>query len=220
MTASPYFLRAMKPDLAISLLHLCRHATLATQSRQYPGYPYASAVQFICDEHHRPVFVASALAEHSKNLLADPRCSLSLLDPGGDAAQSAARLTMLGDVEHFDASDALRRRLLRYLPEAEEWLALDFMFFRLLPKRQRLIAGMGRMGWIEESAWAALPALGLEEEQALLDEAKTALPASVRLLGCDCFGADLLDDGRYRRVDWPETARATGQLSEHLRNLA
>lgn len=209
----------MKPDLAISLLHQCRHATLATQSHAYPGYPYASAIQFFCDEHHRPVFVVSALAEHSKNLLADPRISLSLLAPDGDSAQSAARLTMLGDAERFDASDALRRRLLRYLPEAEEWLALDFMFFRLIPKRQRLIAGLGKMGWIEDSAWAALPALELDEEQALLDEAQAALPASIRLLGCDCFGADLLDNGRYRRADWEAASPATSQIRERLLRL-
>ncbi|MGC0153770.1 HugZ family protein [Chromobacterium vaccinii] len=210
----------MKPDLAIRLLHRCRHATLATQSRQYPGYPYASAIQFFCDERHHPVFVVSALAEHSKNLLANARVSLSLLEPGDDGAQSALRLTMLGDAERFDAPDVLRRRLLRYLPEAEAWLGLDFMFFRLIPKRQRLIAGLGSMGWIDESAWAALPALALDEEQALLDEAQAALPAAIRLLGCDCFGADLLDDGSYRRVDWEAEARAPAQIRERLLRLA
>ncbi|WP_434628100.1 HugZ family protein [Chromobacterium sp. CV08] len=210
----------MKPDLAVSLLHRCRHATLATQSRQYPGYPYASAVQFFCDERHRPVFVVSALAEHCKNLLADARVSLSLLAPGEDGAQSAPRLTMLGDAERFDASDALRRRLLRYLPEAEEWLALDFMFFRLIPKRQRLIAGLGSMAWIEDGAWTALPVLDPDTESALLDEVQAALPASIRLLGCDCFGADLLDRGRYRRADWEGVSSDPAQIRERLLRLA
>ncbi|WP_047248247.1 HugZ family protein [Chromobacterium subtsugae] len=209
----------MKPDLAIRLLHQCRHATLATQSRQYPGYPYASAIQFFCDERQRPVFVVSALAEHSKNLLADPRISLSLLSPDDDAAQSAARLTMLGDAERFDASDALRARLLRYQPEAEEWLALDFMFFRLRPMRTRLIAGLGSMGWVDGRAWNELPALSLEEERLLLEEAQAALPESIRALGCDCFGADLLWRGSYRRVDWDEALPEPARIRERLARL-
>ncbi|WP_199153696.1 HugZ family protein [Chromobacterium sp. ASV23] len=209
----------MKPDLAISLLHQCRHATLATQSQHDPGYPYASAIQYCCDEHHCPVFVASALAEHSKNLLADPRISLSLLAPGDDAAQSASRMTILGDAECFEAPDALRQRLLRYIPEAEEWLALDFMFFRLRPKRLRLIAGLGRMGWIDQSAWRVLPALVPDVESALLEEAQAALPASIRLLGCDYFGADLLEDGRYRRADWEAASPAPAQIRQRLLRL-
>ncbi|UTH73087.1 HugZ family protein [Chromobacterium sp. IIBBL 290-4] len=210
----------MKPDLAIRLLHQCRHATLATQSQQYPGYPYASAIQYICDERQRPIFVASALAEHSKNLQADPHISLSFLAPGDEAAQSAERMTILGEVERFDASASLRERLLRYIPEAEEWLALDFMFFRLQPKRLRLIAGLGKMGWIDEGAWMELPALALDRESALLEEAQPALPASIRLLGCDYFGADLLDKGHYRRADWEEAASDHAQIRECLLRLA
>ncbi|OHX14712.1 HugZ family protein [Chromobacterium sphagni] len=210
----------MKPNLAVSLLHQCQYATLATQSLKYPGYPYATTVQFFCDERQRPVFLASALAEHSKNLLADQRVSLSLLTPGQPAAQSATRLTILGDAERFEPEALLRRRLLRYLPEAEEWLALDFMFFRLPPARQRLIVGLGQMGWIDESAWSQLPALSLRDEQALLEQAQAGLPAAIRLLGCDCFGADYLQDGAYRRVDWSRPLQDRGELLNQLKRLS
>lgn len=209
----------MKPHLAISLLHQCRHAALATLSQPYPGYPYATAIQFCCDERHRPIFVASALAEHSKNLLADPRVSLSLLAPGDDAAQSAARMTILGDAERFEPSVGLRQRLLRYIPEVEDWLALDFTFFRLNPKRLRLIAGLGRMGWIDESAWDALSMLDTETEQSLLAAAQAALPATLQLLGCDCFGADVLDHGRYHRVDWDAERQDPASIRERLKTL-
>ncbi|AXE36813.1 HugZ family protein [Chromobacterium phragmitis] len=209
----------MKPDLAIRLLHQCRHAALATQSQPCPGYPYATAIQFVCDERHRPIFVASTLAEHSKNLLSDGRVSLSLLTPGADAAQSASRMTLLADAERIDAPDALRRRLLRYLPEAEDWLMLDFLFFRLHPKRARLIAGLGTMGWLDGNAWDSLPILNLDTEARLLRDAQSALPPSIRLLGCDGFGADWMEKGDYRRTDWSEPTTEAAALRERLLQL-
>jgi hypothetical protein len=47
--------------------------------------------------------------------------------------QAAARLTLLADAQRIEADDLLRQRFLRYQPQAEDLLQLDFMFFRLQP---------------------------------------------------------------------------------------
>ena len=49
--------------------------TLCTVSQHPPGYPYGSFVTFGLDDG-APVFLISALAEHTKNLEEDPRGSL------------------------------------------------------------------------------------------------------------------------------------------------
>ena len=188
----------------LSLLHVAHYGTLATHSTQLPGYPYATVVPYVLDEHHQPVLCISALAEHTKNILADPRVSLSVIQPGCEDVQDSARLTLVADAQRIEADKALRARYLRYLPKTEELLSLDFMFVRLRPKRIRYIGGVGRMGWVEEADWGALPVLPTELEQQFLKETGVQLNARVKLLGADCFGIDYEVRGERQRQCFPD----------------
>jgi len=192
----------MKLELApvVNLLHSALHSTLATQSQHMPGYPYATVVPNIVDEHHRPILLVSALAEHTKNLLADPRVSISLIEPVAANVQDGQRLTLVGDAEQFEASLELQARYLRYLPAAEQYLMLDFMFVRINPKRVRYIGGVGKMGWVESKAFDSLAFLPLAEEVALLQGGQAVAPKNITLLGIDHFGIDYLADGLSDRA--------------------
>lgn len=192
----------MKISLApvVSLLHGARHSTLATQSLAMPGYPYATVLPNVLDQGHRPVLLVSALAEHSKNILSDPRVSISLTEPRIDKVQEGARLTLVGDAERFDADALMRERYLRYEPEAEQYLQLDFMFFRILPRRLRYIGGVGKMGWLEASDLAALPSLSPADEAMLVELACTRVPQETQVLGVDPFGIDYLAKGSRGRA--------------------
>lgn len=193
----------MKLDLPpiINLLHRADYGTLATQSVGMPGYPYATVVPNILDAQHRPLLLVSALAEHTRNLLADPKVSLSVADPGNGNVQDGRRLTLVGDVEQMQADAALTARYLRYLPAAKDYLPLDFMFFRIAPRRVRYIGGVGRMGWVEGEALRAAPGLSLAEETTLLQAAQALAPGHVTLLGIDPFGIDYLADDLRRRFE-------------------
>lgn len=149
----------MKLELApvLELLHSVHASTLATQSLQMAGYPYATVVPNVLDEQHRPILLISALAEHTKNLVANPKVSISVTESGISNVQDGRRLTLVGDAEQFDASEGLKARYLRYQPAAEQYLMLDFMFFRILPKRLRYIGGVGRMGWVESEVLDLAP---------------------------------------------------------------
>jgi putative heme iron utilization protein len=187
----------MKLELApvFNLLHSAQASTVATQSLQMPGYPYATVVPNILDERHRPILLISALAEHTKNLLANPKVSISVTEAGITNVQDGQRLTLVGDAEQFKPSEALKLRYLRFLPAAEQYLMLDFIFFRIVPKRLRYIGGVGRMGWLESEVLDALPSLSLAEEATLLEEAQAIAPKNITLLGIDPFGIDYLADG-------------------------
>lgn len=207
-------------DPVIQLLHRAPYGTLATRSTALPGYPFATAVPNVLDESHQPLLLVSALAEHTKNLLADPRVGLAMIEPGASDVQAASRLSLIGDAERFTPGAELLARYQRYVPEAESYLQLDFMFFRIVPKRIRYIAGVGRMGWIEAAAWTALVALPLVDEAPLLDLAGQGLPDGIRVLGIDRYGIDFEKAGARQRQAFPGGPLADDALVEQARLFA
>jgi hypothetical protein len=205
---------------AVNLLHAVPSGALATLARDPAGYPFATVLPFVPDAAHRPLFLISALAEHTKNLLADPRASLLVADPAaaGDV-QSGARMTLVGDVLPVEAEAALIARYLRYQPEAEQYLALgDFRLFRLQPKRVRLIAGFGRMGWLEGEDWLAGAELPAELEQQALAKLQDSLPDDAALLGLDCYGLDLCRAGLRVRLPFAQPV-APDEVAAAARSL-
>jgi hypothetical protein len=61
------------------------------------GYPFGSVVDFACDGGGYPIFSLSPLAMHTRNLQADPRCTL-VVQMAGWSGLSNARVTIFGDV--------------------------------------------------------------------------------------------------------------------------
>lgn len=202
-------------DAIIPLLHKTPYGVLATHSTQLPGYPFASTLPFVLDEQQRPVFLISALAEHTKNLMADHRASFIVASPDGQNILSGARLTLVGDVQRIDAPQELVARTLRYQPDARQYLELgDFAFFRLTPKRARYVAGFGAMGWLEASDWDNGAVLPLADEAKLLRKLSAILPEGMRLLGLDCYGADIERQGQRERLQFPNAPVAAGNAGE------
>ncbi|QDZ27746.1 HugZ family protein [Noviherbaspirillum sp. UKPF54] len=209
----------MKPSLttALHLLHGASSGALATQSTQLPGYPFASALPFVPDEGHRPVFLLSGLAEHTKNLVADPRASLLVTEANAENVLTAPRMTIVGDVIRIDTASELAARYVRYQPDARQYLELgDFAFFRLQPKRARYIGGFAQMGWIEDAEWPQAAVLPWSDEAALLARFEHALPAGARLLGIDCYGFDLERDGRRQRQPFPAACRSLDEIASRM----
>ncbi len=206
-------------EAAIHLLHEASHAVLATQSTQLAGYPYATAVPLVADGRHQPVLLISALAEHTKNLLADPRASLSVVEAGQAHIQNAARMTLLGTFECLGTSPEVAARYLRYQPEAAQYLELDFMFFRLHIERARYIAGFGQMGWLDATGWNEVEVLADKDESALIELSRRQLATSVRLIGVDAYGLDYIVDGVRARLRF-ENALGAGELTNEIARLA
>jgi heme iron utilization protein len=198
---------------AVHLLHAAPFATLATQAINFPGHPYATPVPNVPDAAHCPLLLVSALAEHTKNLLADPKVSLSFVEPGATDVQASARLTLIGTAEGIDPDEALTARYLRYQPDAAQYLQLDFMFFRITPLRLRFIEGVGRMGWIEADDWAPLPALSTDAEQSALHSLASRLPEEFTVLGIDALGIDFRRAGERSRHPFPGPAATPAALA-------
>ena len=99
------------------LLRLGAAGALGTHSASLEGYPFASSLPYALDGACRPLFLISGLAEHTRNLLADPRASLLVLEGEGGRLDQA-RVTLLGRVLPVTPDEDLQARYLRYQPEA------------------------------------------------------------------------------------------------------
>lgn len=225
-------------DAARRARHLLRsHYQGALATLDGEGMPFASALHYACDHQGRPWFLLSHLAEHTRHLLADPRASLLVWQPGQDLL-AAARMTLLGRVVAAEPDDALRARLLRLLPAAARYLALPgFHFYTLQVERVRLIAGFGEMGWVDGDAYAfpaqgdlaAAEAAAVAHMNADHREAVAAycrrlggLPGEMtaEMLACDPEGMDLDCAGQRLRLDFPAPAQDVLVLRELLVAMA
>ncbi|MGB0589982.1 MAG: HugZ family protein [Myxococcota bacterium] len=131
--------------------------TLCTLTVEPEGFPYGSFVTFALDEGS-PVFLVSRLAEHTKNLLREPRCSLMVSEPGEGDPLARGRVTMVGRCEELaegEASASARESYLARHPNASYYVDFkDFSFWRLTVTSLRYIGGYGRMSWVEQEDWS------------------------------------------------------------------
>ena len=122
---------------------------LSTHSVEYPGYPFGSVVPFCLDESGQPLILISGLAQHTRNIVANPKVALTLLEKVDGNIQQDARLTLLADAVEVASPEASATRYSRYFPSAQGYHdQLDFRFFRLKVLQLRYIAGFGRMQWL------------------------------------------------------------------------
>jgi len=207
----------------------CDSGALSTLSQRHPGYPFGSLTPFSLDDSASPVILVSALAEHSRNLEADPRSSLMVRESSADE-QAAARVTLVTRAEPLGDEPRMVDRYLRYHPSAAKLLELgDFRFLRLRPVAVRYIGGFGAIRWIDAADYAP-PAFDLNLQEFEVKQAPRLLrlcieklghePRAVRLLGVDCDGVDLRADETRLRMDFPVPALDSTQVAASIASLA
>ena len=129
------------------LLRDARFATLATINENF--YPFASLVTFALDRDGTPFLLVSRLSGHTKHLLADPRCSLLVGEPGKGDPLAHARITIQCSASIIDrASDEniiLRTLFIARHPKAALYIDFpDFLYIRLTMKEASLNGGFGK----------------------------------------------------------------------------
>jgi putative heme iron utilization protein len=221
------------------LLREQQRAALGTSLR---GCPYVSLALIVADVDASPLLLLSNLAQHSRNIAFDPRVSL-LLD--GTASYrdplTGPRLTVLGRAE----ADHDPRRLARFTahhPSSSVYAGFgDFHLYRVIVERGHLVAGFGRIHWIDggdlllggdAGALAAaepeiLKHMNDDHADAVADYARRLLGRNGdgwRMIGIDPEGIDLRCEGKTARLEFaapvltPTAARAVlVELAERAR---
>jgi putative heme iron utilization protein len=186
------------------------------------AWPYASLVLVALDHDLAPILLLSTLAEHSKAIAADARVAL-LFDGTAGLPQplTGPRVTVLGRAERTSEA-GLRRRFLARHPDAAMYADFgDFHIYRIAVARAHLVAGFGRIHWIEGSDLHVEtgPAAALIAREADIvahmnaDHADAVQLYATRLLqrhgegwrmtGIDSAGCDLRRNGEVARLDFP-----------------
>jgi putative heme iron utilization protein len=209
------------------LLRAADRATLATALAGPPaagpaglaaGWPYASLVLLAVDQDAAPLLLISDLAEHTRNIRADPRVSL-LVDGTAGLAEplTGARASLLARAVPCDAAAARARYVARH-PSAAGYAGFkDFHLFRLELVAAHLVAGFGRIHWAAADDILDRPApalaaaepgivdhMNVDHADALMLMARAAgLPdGSWAMTGIDPEGIDLRLDGKVGRVEF------------------
>lgn len=174
----------------------------------------------------------SDLAQHSRNIAFDPRVSL-LLDgtAGYEDPLTGPRLTVIGQAKTVEDPRLLARFAAHHPASAVYSGFADFRLYRVTVERGHLVAGFGRIHWIEprdllfaadSTALAAAEAdilrhMNEDHAGAIAGYARTLLERAGtdwRMTGIDPEGADLRCGGETARLDFdapvltPEAARA------------
>ncbi|KAJ7976382.1 FMN binding [Quillaja saponaria] len=116
--------------------------TLSTYSQKYEGYPSGSLIDFASDADGSPILAVSNLAVHTKDLTANPKCSLLVARDPEDRTDLV--ITLHGDAISVPEKDipAIRTAYLARHPDAF-WVDFgDFRFLRIEPKVVRYVSGV------------------------------------------------------------------------------
>jgi hypothetical protein len=235
-------------DNGVASRRLMRRQAHAALGTSRDGHPYVSLVALAFDYDASPLLLLSDLAQHSRNIAADPR--ISLLFDGRASRHSPAdplaepRLTLLGAAARCDNANLLARFTARH-PSAAAYSGFgDFHLYRVTIGRGHLVAGFGRISWIEAAALrfagddAALAAAEREIVEHMNTDHADAVAlfaqrlarrggAGWRMTGIDPEGIDLRREEETARLDFtvpvldPSAARqALIDLTNQARNAA
>jgi hypothetical protein len=135
------------------LLFEGRFGVLSTIALKPQGFPMGSLVPFGQGARGEPLLLLSGLAQHTKNLRADPRACLLVAAPGAEDPQQAPRAALIGraiELAGAEAEDG-RARFLQRHPRSAAFLALDFGLWRLDVAEVRFVGGFAQAAWVPGS---------------------------------------------------------------------
>jgi hypothetical protein len=225
---------------AATVRHTARsvpHAALGTVLRGAGGSPYVSLVNVAIDHDGAPLLLLSDLADHTRNLAVDERASL-LFDGTGEREDPLARerATLQGRLRRSGDPRQRSRYLARH-PAATGYADFrDFQFYRMAVERAHLVAGFGRIHWLEAAAVLVEPAPALIAHEAdivrhMNQDHREALDAYAqgllglggtgwRLTGVDPEGADLRHGARTARLTFRQPVSDAESARAELVRLA
>jgi putative heme iron utilization protein len=211
--------------LAKTLTRTARHGALAVLEPG-TGAPLASRVGVATDVDGTPLILVSQLSAHTRSILADPRCSLLVGEPGKGDALAHPRITLACHAVRLEPGTPERaraeRRYLSRNPKAKLYVGLgDFSFFRLEVEQASLNGGFGKAYLLTREdlilSGAVVDELALSEQQAVdhmnddhLDSVANYARYFARaggggwvMTGIDADGFDLMAGDESRRVFFP-----------------
>lgn len=223
MAESPEAARASDLWQARTLLRAARVATLATQTG---GQPFTALVTPATGPDLSVLLLLSTLSEHTRHLMAEPRCALMVVGAATtENPQTAPRITVTGLAE-LAPDPALKARWLAVHPYATLYAGFgDFALWRVRPMAGLFVGGFARATRLRQAdlvpdpgSVAAIAAAEAEiiahcnaDHADAMGELADAVGADAvgagaagawRMVAVDVDGCDLGGDAVTLRVPW------------------
>jgi putative heme iron utilization protein len=228
--------------LARTLMRSARFGALAV-IEPGTGSPLASRVGIASDIDGAPLILVSMLSAHTGAILADPRCSLLVGEPGKGDPLAHPRLTLVCHALRLERGSSgharAERRYLNRNPKARLYAGLgDFSIFRLEPERASLNGGFGKAYLLDRSdliidgsiveelaasEQSALDHMNADHLEAIAVYARHFAKAEGEgwiVTGFDPEGMDLASGDGICRVFFPEQLKAARDLRPVLVDMA
>ena len=221
-----------KGNAARTLLLRETFGVLSTISVDAAGYPFGSVTPYCLDDHCRPIIYISFIAQHTKNLLADSRVSLTVLESSGsDDVQAQGRVTCLANASQVpEGESGVAERYLRYFPAARQYEHTHgFAFFRLELVRVRFIGGFGQIFWVEPEELMIPNPLSPAQEMRIIQHMNTDHAAALKgyvggepavMAGIDSEGFDILAAGKKVRIPFNKPVTNMEEARQALVEMA
>ena len=209
------------------LMRAARGGCLATSAKDQP---FASLVTPACMPDGSLLMLLSRLSEHTRHLMADPRCSVMVSGVAETAnPQTTPRVTVTGQAAVVD-DPALKARYLAVHPYAALYADFgDFATWRLVPQAGILVGGFARAYRLKAAELApdadAMTAL-LASEAGILSHCNrdhadalaliAGSPGDWRMVTADVDGFDLALEERVVRFAWSAPVKDSGDVRREL----
>lgn len=228
--------------LAKELVRTARFGALAVLDPK-SGHPVASRVATATDLDGTPVILTSTLSGHTAAILANPKCSLMVGEPGKGDPLAHPRISLYCSARQIERGtedhDRLRRRYLARHPKAALYADFgDFSFYRLDLSGGSLNGGFGKAFELEETD--LIVPLGEVSEWSVMDAGATAHmnedhkdavklyaeqlcganPANWKLGCIDPEGLDMVAGDNVARLWFSAALSTPGELRAELVKLA
>ncbi len=216
-------------DNARKLLNAKDFGILSTLSLKLGGFPFGSVVPYCLDGEGMPVILISTIAEHTKNIVHDSRCSITVISENTDV-QANGRLTVIGNMEAITDEEDVSERYYRHFPKSKAYSQThNFSFYRLRPVAIRFIGGFGAIHWLEVSDFLIKNPFHGEEEVSIVDhmnadhhkelirystfykQMEIAPEETVRMAGIDSFGFDVFVNEQKVRFTFDQAISNAGE---------
>jgi putative heme iron utilization protein len=208
---------------------------LSTISLDVEGYPFGSVVPYCLSEKVEPVILISNIAQHTKNINADSRVSLTVFDSQKGDIQANARITYIGDAVKDDDS-YLKDKYINSVTDSIKYFEFhDFSIYKIVLKKIRFINGFGKIYWVNPEDFILENTIKNAENRIInhmnndhLDSIikyckfyKQIETTDVKMLGIDTEGFDVLyDKFNLLRFTFENPISDAGQARDILVKMA
>ena len=207
---------------------------LSTISVDVEGYPFGSVTPYCLDRDFVPNILISSIAQHTKNIKANPKVSLMISERTGKTnKQAQGRLTYIGDAVRVDESEDIKARYVNYFPNSKDYFKThDFAFYKIRPVRLRYIGGFGKIYWVEKDVLVMRNIFSCEDEVrivkhmnedhsgSLKDYARAGENDQVLMCGLDQFGFDLSVNEMKERIEFEQALENVSEARTIFTQLA